>query len=167
MRVVKLHVAASPSPASRGKAGMGDSVLRLNPLKCEVVWPPPRSSPIYGGGRCCNMRVLKLHVATSPYSNTAASPSPALRGKAGMEDSVLRLKCVRRLKRVRRQKSLAFQHLDICATSAILHIFTLFGNVFGADLFVGLISPAGADKVHHIRDLLIIHTPAKCRHGDG
>gem|GEM_PF-1121700 len=88
MRVLKLHVAASPSPASRGKAGMGDSAQRrsfvphLSPHKCEVVYPPPQSSPIHGGGRCCHMRVLKLHVA--------ASPSPALRGKAGMGDSAQR-----------------------------------------------------------------------------
>ena len=63
------HVAASPSPASRGKAGMGDSAQRksfvphLNPLKCEVVCPPPQSSPINGGGRCCNMPALYPLVA--------------------------------------------------------------------------------------------------------
>ena len=48
----------------------------------EVVCPPPRSSPIHGGGRCCFMPALYLHVA--------ASPSPASRGKAGMGDSALR-----------------------------------------------------------------------------
>gem|GEM_PF-2520814 len=48
----------------------------------EVVCPPPQSSPIHGGGRCCHMRVLKLHVA--------ASPSPASRGKAGMGASAQR-----------------------------------------------------------------------------
>ena len=72
-------------------------VPHLGPLECEVVCPPPRSSPIHGGGRCCHMRVVKLHVATSPYSNAAASPysnmaaspSPASRGKAGMGDSEL------------------------------------------------------------------------------
>ena len=85
MRVLKLHVAASPSPALRGKAGMGDSaqmrssVPHLGLLKCEVVCSPPQSSPIYGGGRRCPMLVMKLHVA--------ASPSPAVRGKAGMGDS--------------------------------------------------------------------------------
>ena len=88
MPALYLHVAASPSPALRGKAGMGDSAQmrsfapHLNPLKCEVVCPPPQSSPIHGGGRCCPMRVLKLHVA--------ASPSPASRGKAGMGDSAQR-----------------------------------------------------------------------------
>ena len=88
MRVLKLHVAASPSPASRGKAGMGGSAQRtsfvphLNPLECGVVCPPPQSSPINGGGRCCKMPALYPHVA--------ASPSPALRGKAGMGDSAQR-----------------------------------------------------------------------------
>ena len=88
MSAIYLHVAASPSPASRGKAGMGDSaqmtsfVPHLSPLKCEVVCPPPRSSPIHGGGRCCPMSALYLHVA--------ASPSPTSRGKAGMGDSALR-----------------------------------------------------------------------------
>ena len=45
----------------------------------EVVCPPPQSSPIHGGGRCCPMPALHPHVA--------ASPSPASRGKAGMGDS--------------------------------------------------------------------------------
>ncbi len=58
-------------PASRGRPGWGTantSPKQRIPqyAKCEVVWPPPRSSPTHGGGRCCNMRVLKLHVAASP-----------------------------------------------------------------------------------------------------
>ena len=69
------HVAASPSPASRGKAGMGDSA-QMSRLS------PPQSSPIHGGGRRCNM--------PAQYPHAAASPSPAVRGKAGMGDSAQR-----------------------------------------------------------------------------
>ena len=50
-------------PSKRGKAGMGGSAQRrsfvphLGPPICEVVCPPPQSSPINGGGRCCNLRI--------------------------------------------------------------------------------------------------------------
>jgi len=69
------HAAASPSPALRGKAGMGDSA-QMSRLSA------PRSSPINGGGRRCNM--------SAQYQHVAASPSSALRGKAGMGDSAQR-----------------------------------------------------------------------------
>ena len=56
------------------------SVLAVRPGLCSLSpvcarCPPPRSSPINGGGRCCHMSVMKLHVA--------ASPSPACGGRPG------------------------------------------------------------------------------------
>ena len=52
---------------------MGDSA-QMRPFVPHLN-PPP----YMGGGRRCHMLVMKLHVA--------ASPSPAVRGKAGMGDS--------------------------------------------------------------------------------
>ncbi len=87
MLVLKLHVAASPSPTCGGRPGWGAaSTIQLQRANC---YPSARFVPEWrpgllrtrlpatasGGGRCCHMLVLKLHVA--------ASPSPTCGGRPG------------------------------------------------------------------------------------
>ena len=60
----------------------------INPLKCEVVCPPPQSSPINGGGRRCNMPALYPHVAAYQRSQRIYS------AKAAAYQRFLRLRCI-------------------------------------------------------------------------
>ncbi len=63
---------------------------------------------------------------------------------------------------------LLFQHPDIRAALFWLHavILAQFRHLFRRDFGLHAVAPAGADEVHHVGDLLVVHPPAERRHGE-